>query len=498
MNDALSKSSPGRTWKLIVVSSLLLAAVFVVVACSDFKTSLSSTTTPGSTASQVSVMISDPATCRSPSGPYSHVYVTITDVRANVNDSTGDDDSGGDEDSGGGGQNSGWVDLTPNLVKSPKQIDLLGEANDGCFLAALGDAQQLQAGTYRQIRIILAPDDATVAHNACGNSANCVVLASDSSVHPLELSSEAKTGIKIPSSHIAGGGFTIGPGQTKDLDIDIIACESIVHHGHGKYRLKPVLHAGEVSATSTSINGKVLDGKTGDPVNGSVLVAVEQKDTGGVDRIQRATLARGDGSFVFCPLPAGTYDVVIVGTRADGALYEPSIITGVSVGSTTGEVDLYAISSAAHSSATLAGKVTSQNNSNAGSVTDVELSVLATLHGSTYTIPLAPSTTQNAATLTVETAPPDSTLTCPMNTYCADYSMAVSAGSANVGAWTTGGTKLTPNTTLATYKIDGMASVPSSGGVLDCSPSEMTTPAFTLAAGGVDVSVPTIGFTMCQ
>jgi hypothetical protein len=497
MNDSLSQSPLRRIWKLIVVSLPLIAAAFVV-ACSDFKINLSSTTTPGSTASRVSVMISDPATCRSPSGPYSHVYVTITDVRANVNDSTGDDNSGGDEDSGGGGQNSVWVDLTPSLIKSPKQIDLLGEANEGCFLAALGDAEQLQAGTYRQIRIILAPDDAAVAHNACGNSANCVVLASDSSVHPLELSSEAKTGIKIPSSHIAGGGFTIGPGQTKDLDIDIITCESIVHHGHGKYRLKPVLHAGEVSASSTSINGKVLDGKTGDPVNGLVLVAVEQKDAGGVDRIQRATLAKGDGSFVFCPLPGGTYDVVIVGTRADGALYEPSIITGVSVGSTTGEVNLYAISSAAHSSAILGGKVTSQNSSHAGTVTDVELSVLETLDGLTYTIPLAPSSTQNAATLTVETAAPDSTLTCPMNTYCADYSMAVSAGSANVGAWTTGGTRFTPNAAPATYKIDGMAFVPSSGGVLDCSPSEVATPALALTAGGIGVSVPTIGFTMCQ
>jgi hypothetical protein len=443
-------------------------------------------------------MISDPATCQSPSGPYSHVYVTITDVRANVNDSAGDDDSGGDEDGGGGGQNSGWVDLTPNLVKSPRQIDLLGQANDGCFLAALGDAQQLQAGTYRQIRIILAPDDATVAHNACGNSANCVVLASDSSVHPLELSSEAKTGIKIPSSHIAGGGFTIGPGQTKDLDIDIITCESIVHHGHGKYRLKPVLHAGEVSATSTSINGKVLDGKTGDPVNGHVLVAVEQKDAAGIDRVERATLAKADGSFVFCPLPAGTYDVVIVGTRADGALFEPSIITGVSVGTTTGDVNLYAISSAVHSSAKLSGKVTSQNGSNAGTVTDVELSVLETLHGSTYTIPLSPTSSQNAATLTLETAAPDSILTCPMNTYCADYTMEVAAGSANVGAWTSGGTVLKGNVTLATYKIDGVAFVPSSGGVLDCSPSEVTTPAFTLTAGGVTVPVATIGFTMCR
>jgi hypothetical protein len=233
-------------------------------------------------------------------------------------------------------------------------------------------------------------------------------------------------------------------------------------------------------------------------VNGTVLVAVEQKDASGIDRVQRAALAGADGSFVFCPLPAGTYDVVIVGTRTDGALYEPSIITGVSVGSTTGAVNLYALASAALSSATLNGAVTSQNSSNAGTVADVELSVLETISAVTYTIPLAPTSTQNAATLSVETAPSSGTVMCPTGTNCADFTLQVSAGAASVGAWSSGGTVLSPNVTLATYQIDGAAVVPSSGGVADCSPSEQTTPAFILSAGGVTVPVPTLAFTSCQ
>lgn len=191
---------------------------------------------------------------------------------------------------------------------------------------------------------------------------------------------------------------------------------------------------------------------------------------------------------------------MIVGTRADGALYEPSIITGVSVGSTTGSVSLFALSSAALSSATLSGTVTSQNSATpaAGTVTDVELSVLETVSSITYTIPLAPTSTQDAATLTLETAAPGGSLTCPANTYCANYSMNVSSGSANVGAWTSRGTVLNGNITPATYKIDGAAFIPSAGGILDCSPSEVTTTALILSAGGTSVSVPTIGFTMCQ
>ncbi len=473
-----------RCCKDVYLSGLALlsltAVTLIVVACSS-----TTTGTTGSGMAQVHVMVSDPATCQTPNGPFSHVFVTITDVQANTSATAGDKDAS-------------WADLTPNLSKSPMQVDLLGQANNQCFLATLGDNLQLQPGTYQQIRIILAANSVSVSGNSCGSSANCVVVAADSSVHTLQLSSEAQTGLKIPSGQIASGAFTIGAGQTKDLDIDFITCESIVRQGNGQYRLKPVLHAGEVSTTSTSINGKVLDGATGNPVSGSVMVALEQKDAAGIDRVQRATLAASDGSFVFCPLPAGTYDVVIVGTRSDGAIYEPSIITGVAVGSTTGNVNLFALASASLSVSTLNGTVTSQNSSNAGTVADVELSVLETVNAQTYTIPLAPTSTQNSATVSVETAAPSGTLTCPTGTDCANYSLAVSSGSANVGAWSSGGTSLAANITLATYKMDGLAFVPSSGGAADCSPSEQTTAAFTLTAGGSIVAVDPLAFTSCQ
>ncbi len=290
-------------WAIFAISGLLLAGI-VLVACSSGGSS-----TPAAPAmAAASVMLSDPATCSGPTGPFAHVFVTITDVQANVSSTAGDGDSG-------------WTDLTPGLSSQPKQVDLLGQANNQCFLATLGDTQQLQPGSYQQIRLILADNSATVANNACGNSTNCIVLSADNSVHTLLLSSESKTGLKIPSGQIASGGFTIAAGQTKDLDIDFNTCESIVQEGNGQYRLKPVLHAGEVSVTSTSINGKILDSATGNPVNGQVLIALEQKDATGVDRIMMATLAGSDGSFVFCPIPTGTYDIVVVGERADGTGY---------------------------------------------------------------------------------------------------------------------------------------------------------------------------------
>lgn len=424
-------------------------------------------------------MLSDPATCSGPDGPFAHVYVTITDVDANVSSSAGDGDSG-------------WTDLTPNLASQPKQIDLLGQANNQCFLATLGDAQQLQAGSYQQIRLILADNSATVANNACGNSANCVVLSADNSVHTLLLLSESKTGLKIPSGQIASGAFTIAAGQTKDLDIDFNTCSSIVQEGNGQYRLKPVLHAGEVSATSTSINGKILDATTGSPVNGEVLVALEQKDSTGVDRVMMATLAGGDGSFVFCPIPSGTYDIVAVGESGD---YQPSIVTGIANGQTTGTVSLHAAGGGV-TGVVFTGMVSSQNGASQGTSMDAQVSALETASGTTFTIPLLPNAQQSSATLSVETA---SSSACAAGTDCVTYAMTVPSQGPFLGAYSASGVTLSQSSLQGNYVVDGLAFVPSSGGTADCTPAELKTQSYAPApSGGVTIAAQTLSFTQCQ
>ncbi|HET7102355.1 MAG TPA: DUF4382 domain-containing protein [Terriglobia bacterium] len=435
---------------------------------------------PGSGMGKAMVSISDPATCAGPDGPYAHVYVTITDVQASTSATAGNSDSG-------------WTDLTPKLSSQPKQIDLLGQADNKCFLATLGDAQELQAGNYQQIRLMLASNTTSVSNNACASAgtANCVVLTADSSVHALQLSSEAKTGIKIPSGQIASGGFNIAAGQTKDLDIDFNTCASIVQEGNGQYRLKPVLHAGEVSTTSTSINGTVLDSATGKPVDGQVMVALEQKDSAGVDRIVMTTMTNTDGSFVFCPIPEGTYDVVVVGMGTSGTAYQPSIVTGVANGQTTGTVNLYAGTAG---TATFTGLVTSQNSSSAGTVADVQLSALETdsASGATFTIPLLPTATQSSATLMVETAASSGTLTCPNGTDCANYTMVVPGGGAYIGVYATTGSTLTQSAALATYVIDGTTET--------CTPMEVKSAANALTGTGpftIAVS-DALAFVACQ
>ncbi|HKO19166.1 MAG TPA: DUF4382 domain-containing protein [Acidobacteriaceae bacterium] len=426
------------------------------------------------------VMVSDPATCQAPSGPFSNVYVTITDVKASVNTNAGDTDSS-------------WVDLTPNLSKSPMQIDLLGQANNQCFLASLGATTQLQAGNYQQIRIYLADNSTTVSGNKCTGAANCVVTSAGN--FPLQLSSESKTGIKIPSGQIANGGFNISAGQTKDLDIDFNTCISIVQEGNGKYRLKPVLHAGEVSTTSTSINGTVLDNATGNPVNGSVLVALEQKDSTGVDRVFMSTLTNSSGQFVFCPLPAGTYDVVIVGESTSGVAYAPTVITGVSTGSALSTVKLYPqVTTTAP--VTLKGSVTTQVSTSPAVATasDIEISALEQVSSTlTVTIPLLPNTTQSSATLALHTATGGS---CASGLDCASYSIVLPAATSYIGTFSASGTTLSVSAVAASYTVDALAFIPSSGGSPDCTPPEMKSSAIA-PAGGTTANVPAIAFTGC-
>ena len=470
----------------VLAASCLLVAALFVAACSNMKGTVS-----GSSMAAVTTMVSDPATCATPNGPFSHIYVTITDVEANMSSSAGDNDSG-------------WTDLTPSLKNAPKQVDLLGLANNQCFLASLGDAQQLQAGTYQQIRVILASDSTSISSNACGNGqANCVELASDSSFHTLNLSSEAQTGIKIPASQISGGGLTLAAGKTTDLDIDFLTCQSIVHEGNGQYRLKPVLHAGEVSTVSASINGTVVDGATSKPVAGMVWVAVEQKDSGGVDRVVQSTITNADGTFVFCPLAAGSYDVVVSGMRSsDGALYTPSIVTGVAVGDTTGTVNLNPPTLAAASSfANLTGLVTSSNNASPAAAIsiDVTLTALETVNSTVYTIPQQPATSpfySVSQVVTTGTGPiGNPPVACPAGTDCINYSVPVPSGGAYVGAWGSGGATLSEPTPLASYAVDGVTTS-------TCTATELNTnPATALTGTGpfANVAIATnLAFTVCQ
>ena len=442
---------------------LLIIGVIVLIGCS-------SSSQPGT----VNVSLSDPPTCMAPQGPYLHLYVTVTDVQINQSANASNNDAG-------------WIDLTPGLQQNPVQVDLLGTSNQ-CFLATLGSAG-IQAGSYQQLRIFLA-NNGTVTNNKCGVTLNCVMLAADpTNPQPLQLSSEAQTGIKIPSGQIAGGQFTIASGETKDLNIDFNACASLVVLGSGQYRLKPVLHAGEVAlqSTSTAIGGTVIDGTTLQPIAGGNTVVVLEQNVGGVDRVIMETVANSAGGFSFCPVPAGTYDLVASSINGAGVVYAATVITGVQPGNSLGTIPM----TPAGLPASITGQITSSTGS-AGVSVDVNVSALESIGNNVQvTVPLAQ---QSAATATLSTA----ASSCPASTDCVSYTFSLPAANPSIGAVNTLGNQspAPPATSAVNYNIDGQAYI--SGSTLrDCTSSDLEVPVNNITAGN-PFNAGVLAFTGCQ
>lgn len=430
---------------------VILVVLGLLVACSGG----GSNTAPATT----TITLSDPPTCsssNSPAGPFASVFVTVTDVQIHASATAGPNDAG-------------WIDLTPDLKNSPKTIDLLSTAASQCFLATLGTTTNLAPGTYQQIRVFLASSGSISSCKTAGP--NCVVLSANlNSPQPLLLSSEAQTGLKIPSGQIAGGQFTVTAGQSKTLNIDFDACASIVILGNGQFRLKPVLHAGEVNTTSNAVDGTLVDSVTGNPFVGPAIVVLENIPEGGGTTYRKSMqiTPNASGFFTFCPVPAGTYAIVAAGVNSStGKAYATAIITGVVPGSSLGKIPMVA-SSGTGAPGTITGLVTTANSTPTGISEDVTLSVLQQAGSSTFTIPLAQ---QSSTTANVNTLPSSVSLACLTNTDCANYTLSLPGVTPTVVAFTVGtpisfaGT--TGNVAPANYTVEAVAncSAPQSSAV---------------------------------
>jgi hypothetical protein len=122
-------------FRLIVpaLGAVVLAGIAgVVVSCGGGS---SSTTMTGTSTGTINVSLSDPPSCTPPNGQFTHVYVTIRSVQANI-----------DGNATGGG--SGWQELAPQLTSQPMQIDLFSKPQTTCVLAQLGSAS-LPVGKYQ-------------------------------------------------------------------------------------------------------------------------------------------------------------------------------------------------------------------------------------------------------------------------------------------------------------------------------------------------------------
>jgi hypothetical protein len=321
----------------------------------------------------------------------------------------------------------------------------------------------------------------------------------------LELSSQAQTGIKIPPGQIAGGKLTVPAGQTVDLDIDFNACASIVMQGNGRARLKPVLHAGQVSLeTGTSINGTVVDDSSGQPIPGKVLVMLAQPgaacsgagcvSNAAIEDVKMETTADAAGNFNFCPVAPGTYDVIAIALNG-GTAYAATVTTGVQPGNTlTGSSKVKL--KAAGAQATINGTATTTSGTNTAIAEDVTVVPLQMVSANLL-IPIPKFGASTVTTITTAVPNPPSHI-CTSNTVaCNGYSLLVPAGNPNVGAFNPNGTTYTQAPAPVSYLVDGQAA--------SCSPSEEQTNQqanppggpLNVSAGGT-VTASTLAFSGCQ
>ena len=468
----LLKKLPARDFAL----SLVMAVVTVYfVSCGG-----NPITPPSLSMGTVSATISDPPSCMPPNGHFMHAFITVSSVQAHTS-ATADDNG------------PGWQELAPQLASSPMQIDLFSKPDTTCVLAQLGSAS-LPVGTLQQIRLILlsntpAAGAAVPSPNSCaGNGFNCVVL-DDGTIHELALSSQANTGLKIPPGQIVGGPIQVMAGQSVDLNIDFNACASIVREGNGTYRLKPTLTAGVVSANNSGIGGQVVDSVTKAPIAGNVIVALEQPDSKGIDRIVMQAAADSQGNFRFCPLPTGTFDVVVVALGPANLPYNATAVVNVPNGANLSGIPLVA-ETGASGPAILQGFVTAKT-ATAGATADVTVAALQTINVSSSTTRQVTIPLQNTQATTATPAVTSSGLisiidstSCPMGSptgaNCAQYTLVVPASNPSVGVFVAGGFLFSaPATGDVLFSVDANAVVPMSAatnaGNTDCTPSEIVT-----------------------
>ena len=265
-----------RTAARILVPSLLAASL--LVACGGGGSDSNSST------GTLRLSLTDAPACG-----YDNVWVTVQKVRVHKSGAAGENDAG-------------WSEV---VLASPQRIDLL-EYTNGKILP-LGETQ-LPAGTYTQMRLVLAP-------NTGGAPWPNAIKPGGLPETALDTPSGAQTGLKFNVN------MEVPADKVADFTLDFDACHSFHKAGaSGKYLLKPVIRVIPVlSDAGQRIVGYV------DPTlaNGDTLVSAQQAGV-----IFKSTPPDATGKFVLYPVPPGTYDLVITAPgRVNAVMTNVPVVT---------------------------------------------------------------------------------------------------------------------------------------------------------------------------
>jgi hypothetical protein len=478
--------------------------------------------------------------CIEPNGPYSNVWVTVTGVKAHL---------------AGGGWTTLVPSLSPSnpmqvdlLAESSNECFLATLGVTTGLQAGKYNQIRIYLEPNKATGVTLPVGE----NNACAsvNGWNCVV--DTNGTHTLQLTSEAQTGLKIPASQIAHGGISLSAGQGADIDLDFNACRSIVvagnahsHHGAGpRFILKPVLHANEIG-TSALVAGTVFEGAES---GGNVIVPtsnptvvpfaevwLEQQSStftvgnpgptasptpGPVENLIAMTQADANGEFEFCPANDGSYEVVTdsaslpTSQLPSNATITENVQVASGIGVNNLAIPLLAeptpTGTPAYDWALIEGMVSSQDSSSSpisatatlwalqpftNGTGDVVQALVPPFTGTNGTLPtpVPPQiSTISSGLLTNANCPNITTPTCPANTDCQCFTLAVPGSNPVVGSQADG--YAAPVSTPVNYGVGAVAST--------CTPSMLQTdPTSPLAVTGGTFTLapnPTLSFADCQ
>lgn len=436
------------------------------------------------------VTLSDPPLCRVPLGPYEHVWVTITRVRAHRNAHAEPDDSG-------------WVDLVDRRER-PIQVDLLNLPGTDCLMSELGVEEALLPGDFEVVHVVLLepsppPGTPVPQQNQCQGTGSwhCVTHVSDG-LRELEIGGPEQTTIPVP--RIVGGSIPLRRNATTRVNLEFDACSSVVRMAAGRFRLRPGLHASELAGNQQTIRGRAVNATNGQPITDATIVALaELADREGIDRVVAQALGNSqDATFALCPVPDGDLDVVVAAQDSTGQTWGATVAFSVPDGADLGDVPLFPLP--AGTAGTLAGTVTSSAPGGVPAGADVELAALqlAVPPGRPpllVTIPVFESSSRVVAT--------ERSASCPPGTSCAAYTLVVPARNPSVGLFAPGRTVYSaPAPEGALYTVAARAFLPRSTGRPDCLPPFQITSLDAqgmplVAPPGGAVTVATLAFTGC-
>jgi len=261
-----------KRFQMRLIWPLVLAGSAALSACGGGGGGGSGTAASGS--GTLAVSLTDAPACG-----FDAVYVTVDRVRVHRS-----------ADASGAPGEAGWSEI---VLSPPRQVDLLELTNGVLF--ELGQVA-LPAGTYQQIRLVLAGNDVLPMANS--------VVPSGGSRVALTTPSGQQSGIKLQAN------VEVPAGETADVVLDFDACRSIVKRGNsGSYNLKPVVSVIPL-VSAGAISGHV------DPALLADGVSIAAQSAG---EVVKATVPDATGAFRLYPVTSGAYDVVLTadahGTR---------------------------------------------------------------------------------------------------------------------------------------------------------------------------------------